>query len=203
MAEPAGWIVLGRLNGTPAALQLDAAGEERARTPLTDETVAAWVADAEAATAPRWVWNDASTWYPRLLAAGVGVGRGLGRRGRRRRGPVRPRRCRDAHRRPRRAGRRGRGVPPPARCGRPRDRSGEAASSPGRRVGRSARRRRAAGGGPAVGPCRPRPHPRRRAGGAPARGRSAPRAPGCRGPRPPRARRPDSEPGFAAEAAAG
>jgi len=75
MAEPAGWIVLGRLNGTPAALQLDAAGEERARTPLTDETVAAWVADAEAATAPRWVWNDASTWYPRLLAAGVRVGR--------------------------------------------------------------------------------------------------------------------------------
>ncbi len=31
--------------------------------------------EAETADAPRWVWDDTTTWYPRLLEAGVRVGR--------------------------------------------------------------------------------------------------------------------------------
>ncbi|TDN92866.1 bifunctional 3'-5' exonuclease/DNA polymerase [Microbacterium sp. BK668] len=76
MAEPPAWIVLGRLDGVPAAALLDASGQERERITLTDEGLPAWVAAAEAAPAPpRWVWSDATVWYPRLLAAGVRVGR--------------------------------------------------------------------------------------------------------------------------------
>src|SRR6478735_1654250 len=74
MAEPPAWIVLGRLDGAPSAVVLDAVGDERERVALTDETLAEWVAHTEAAEGPRWVWSDATTraGAPDGLAEAVG-----------------------------------------------------------------------------------------------------------------------------------
>ena len=41
---------------------------------LSDEAFAAYVRQQER-HAPRWVWDDTATWYPRLLARGVRIGR--------------------------------------------------------------------------------------------------------------------------------
>ncbi|WP_214466943.1 bifunctional 3'-5' exonuclease/DNA polymerase [Microbacterium flavescens] len=73
--DPPSWIVLGRTDGAVAAALLDADGVETERRTLTRAGLAVWVAEREAADAPRWVWNDAPQWYAALLASGVRVGR--------------------------------------------------------------------------------------------------------------------------------
>ena len=70
---PAAWIVLGRDRDGVAAALLDAGGAETSRMRVDD--AAAWVAGIEAASAPRWVWNDTPTWYDDLLTQGVRVAR--------------------------------------------------------------------------------------------------------------------------------
>ncbi|WP_243074875.1 bifunctional 3'-5' exonuclease/DNA polymerase [Microbacterium sp. SS28] len=74
-ADVVAWIVLGRAGGDVVAATLDAVGRECARETLTATDAAAWIADREAVDAPRWVWSDATSWYPGLLAAGVRVAR--------------------------------------------------------------------------------------------------------------------------------
>jgi DNA polymerase-1 len=69
------WIVLGRVSGEVGAATLDAAGREIHRIVLAGPDAAAWVAERESAGTPRWVWSDATAWYPELLAAGVRVAR--------------------------------------------------------------------------------------------------------------------------------
>ena len=67
------WIAVGRDAGGITAALLNDEGGETARMSVTD--LPSWVADAEAAHAPRWVWSDTPTWYDGLLAAGVRVAR--------------------------------------------------------------------------------------------------------------------------------
>ncbi|GAA5198089.1 bifunctional 3'-5' exonuclease/DNA polymerase [Microbacterium jejuense] len=74
-ADPPAWIVLGRTSRGAVAILLDAAATEYARDDFAEDALAAWVAEVEAAHAPRWVWNDAPRWHPLLLAAGVRVAR--------------------------------------------------------------------------------------------------------------------------------
>jgi DNA polymerase-1 len=69
------WIVVGRTDGGVVAALLDADGAETGRHPLTASDLPGWVAEREAADAPRWVWNDTPQWYASLLRAGVRVGR--------------------------------------------------------------------------------------------------------------------------------
>lgn len=42
---------------------------------IPETELAAFIAEHEAAAAPRWVWSDTASWYPPLLAAGVRVER--------------------------------------------------------------------------------------------------------------------------------
>ena len=74
-ADAPAWIVLGRAAHGATALLLDAEASEARRVDLDDPAVATWVAEIEAAHAPRWVWNDSARWYAPLLAAGVRVAR--------------------------------------------------------------------------------------------------------------------------------
>jgi DNA polymerase-1 len=55
------------------AVEIAADGLERHRHVLTD--TAAWVAEREAVSAPRWVWSDTAEWYSPLLDEGVRVAR--------------------------------------------------------------------------------------------------------------------------------
>jgi len=60
--------------GDVTAVHLDGDGTEVARVSLDESAVAEFVREREPQH-PRWVWNDTSTWYPPLLAAGVRVER--------------------------------------------------------------------------------------------------------------------------------
>lgn len=74
-ADVPAWIVLGRTDESVTAVQLDAHGAELDRQPVEGAALCAWIADAETAWAPRWVWHDTPQWYADLLTAGVRVGR--------------------------------------------------------------------------------------------------------------------------------
>lgn len=68
-------VVLGRSADAVATATLDEEGVEIARERVAASDLAAWVADVEKASSPRWVWNDAPRWYPALLADGVRLAR--------------------------------------------------------------------------------------------------------------------------------
>ncbi|MBK0419595.1 bifunctional 3'-5' exonuclease/DNA polymerase [Leucobacter sp. CSA1] len=74
------WCVLGRVpgggvaRGRVAAVEVDAAGERSAPIPIATAELPAFVAARER-SAPRWVWSDTPSWYPRLLEAGVRIER--------------------------------------------------------------------------------------------------------------------------------
>jgi len=70
-----GWIVLGRMSGDIAIAVLDATGDETERMVLAKADAVQWLEERESAVAPRWVWSDATAWYPELLAAGVRLAR--------------------------------------------------------------------------------------------------------------------------------
>lgn len=74
-ADAPAWIVLGRADGGALAALLDADGRELARERIAASDEADWIARAEAAFAPRWVWNDTPRWYAALLDRGVRVAR--------------------------------------------------------------------------------------------------------------------------------
>ncbi len=65
--------------GSAVALTpLDAAGLSQGPVEwVSAEALAAAVRDREAATHPRWVWDDTAHWYPPLLAAGVRIDRAV------------------------------------------------------------------------------------------------------------------------------
>ena len=65
--------------GSAVALTpLDAAGLPQGSVEMVSfEALAAAVGDREAATHPRWVWDDTAHWYPPLLAAGVRIDRAV------------------------------------------------------------------------------------------------------------------------------
>lgn len=68
------WSVLGRgPDGTVVVADLNADGTERRRTSVDSAALASRV--RAAGPARRWVWSDATRWYPPLLAAGVVVAR--------------------------------------------------------------------------------------------------------------------------------
>ncbi|WP_405372884.1 MULTISPECIES: bifunctional 3'-5' exonuclease/DNA polymerase [unclassified Microbacterium] len=68
------WIVVGTAPGGGIALvELDADGGEIDRTHTAKRELSGLVAAAPRAV--RWVWSDASYWYPALIAAGVRVAR--------------------------------------------------------------------------------------------------------------------------------
>ena len=70
---PVRWCVLGQASGGRVeAIDLS---EGAASVTLTKEEFPRWIADREAAGAPRWVWSDTAAWLPSLLAAGVRVER--------------------------------------------------------------------------------------------------------------------------------
>lgn len=73
--DAAAWVVLGREGDDITAVAMDAAAGELSRHAVTAGDLAAWVARVEASQAVRWVWSDATRWYPRLLAEGVRVAR--------------------------------------------------------------------------------------------------------------------------------
>jgi len=60
--------------GDVTAVLLDDDGSETERVVLDESAVAEFVREQEPQH-PRWIWNDTSTWYPPLLAAGVRVER--------------------------------------------------------------------------------------------------------------------------------
>lgn len=70
-----GWVVLGRSRAGVVAAMLDASGAEVSRESIADQGLAGWVAHAESAWGPRWVWHDTPQWYAPLLADGVRVAR--------------------------------------------------------------------------------------------------------------------------------
>lgn len=73
---PPRWCVLGRTSdGGVAAVDSGVGGERSAPIRLRDEDLPAFVAERESSAPPRWVWSDTPSWYPRLLEAGVRVGR--------------------------------------------------------------------------------------------------------------------------------
>ncbi|MHC2999047.1 bifunctional 3'-5' exonuclease/DNA polymerase [Microbacterium sp. HJ5] len=74
-ADAAAWIVLARMDDGVVAAMLDADGAERRRVRIATGDLPGWVADREAALAPRWVWNDAPQWYPALLGASIRLAR--------------------------------------------------------------------------------------------------------------------------------
>lgn len=57
------------------AVTLNALGETVDRIDLDADALQEFVATQESAVQPRWVWSDAPSWYPQLLAAGVTVER--------------------------------------------------------------------------------------------------------------------------------
>jgi DNA polymerase-1 len=61
--------------GACTALDVDVDGRELDRTTLAADDVSGWVAQAEDSDAPRWILRSAQEVYPRLLAAGVRLGR--------------------------------------------------------------------------------------------------------------------------------
>lgn len=67
------WIVVGRTSAGTAAAYLDENGAETHRLPVAD--LPTWIAQTEAALAPRWVWSDTPSWYDSVLAAGGRVAR--------------------------------------------------------------------------------------------------------------------------------
>lgn len=67
------WVAIGRVAGETCVAMLDGAGDEQSREVLTDALVPGWVSDMERTASPRWIWNDATQWYPRLIGAGVRV----------------------------------------------------------------------------------------------------------------------------------
>jgi len=67
------WVAIGRAAGETCVAMLDPVGVEQSREVLTDARLPAWVAEMERNASPRWIWNDATQWYPRLLGAGVRV----------------------------------------------------------------------------------------------------------------------------------
>lgn len=70
---PVRWCVLGQASGGRVeAIDLS---EGAASETLTKDEFPRWIADREAAGAPRWVWSDTAAWLPSLLAAGVRVER--------------------------------------------------------------------------------------------------------------------------------
>ena len=70
---PVRWCVLGQASGGRVeAIDLS---EGAASVTLTKDEFPRWIADREAASAPRWVWSDPAAWLPSLLAAGVRVER--------------------------------------------------------------------------------------------------------------------------------
>jgi DNA polymerase-1 len=73
--DPPTWVVLGRSSGAVVAVLLDASAAERERVALPGSDAPAWIASTEATASPRWVWSDASAWYPELLTAGVRLSR--------------------------------------------------------------------------------------------------------------------------------
>lgn len=62
-------------SGGYLAIELNDAGDEVTRTRLSDLEMPAWVAEQERTDAPRWVIRSARDLYPRLLDAGVLLGR--------------------------------------------------------------------------------------------------------------------------------
>ncbi len=74
-ADGAAWIVLGRTPDGVASVALGVDGTELGRTDFSNSAWIAAVGEAEAAFAPRWVWNDTAAWDPALLDAGVRVAR--------------------------------------------------------------------------------------------------------------------------------
>ena len=70
---PVRWCVLGQASGGRVeAIDLS---EDAASVTLTKDEFPRWIAEREAAGAPRWVWSDTAAWLPSLLAAGVRVER--------------------------------------------------------------------------------------------------------------------------------
>lgn len=70
---PIRWCVLGQASGGRVeAIDLS---EGAASVTLTKDEFPRWIAEREAAGAPRWVWSDTAAWLPSLLAAGVRVER--------------------------------------------------------------------------------------------------------------------------------
>ena len=70
---PVRWCVLGQASGGRVeAIDLS---EGAASVTLTKDEFPRWIAEREAAGAPRWVWSDTAAWLPSLLAAGVRVER--------------------------------------------------------------------------------------------------------------------------------
>ncbi|MET0736243.1 MAG: bifunctional 3'-5' exonuclease/DNA polymerase [Microbacterium sp.] len=70
------FVVLGAgADGSRGVATLDVDGVVLDRLGVAEAGFASWVAECEAEWAPRWVWNDAPTWYSPLLEAGVRVAR--------------------------------------------------------------------------------------------------------------------------------
>ncbi|WP_373283528.1 bifunctional 3'-5' exonuclease/DNA polymerase [Sediminivirga luteola] len=73
---PARWCVLGHTAARRvAAVMLNALGDTIDRIELDADALPEFVSAQESAVSPRWVWSDAPSWYPPLLAAGVRVDR--------------------------------------------------------------------------------------------------------------------------------
>ena len=74
-ADAPAWIVLGRTARGADVIRLDHAAAELDRSEVDQGALTAWIADAEARWAPRWVWHDTPQWYTALLADGVRIAR--------------------------------------------------------------------------------------------------------------------------------
>lgn len=73
---PPAWCVLGHGEGGRSHLiALDADGRRLGAQEVAAAELPALVGRWESEHSPRWVWSDAAAWYPRLLAAGVTLGR--------------------------------------------------------------------------------------------------------------------------------
>lgn len=70
------WCVIGRTSaGGLAAVCISADGTHQEPVALSLEQLGVFVAELEAAAAPRWVWHSTSSYYPGLLGSGVRVER--------------------------------------------------------------------------------------------------------------------------------
>ena len=70
------WCVLGHApDGGIVAVEVGPGGERSAPILVAAEDLPGFIAQREAAAPPRWVWSDTPSWYPRLLEAGVRIGR--------------------------------------------------------------------------------------------------------------------------------
>ncbi|WP_449408327.1 bifunctional 3'-5' exonuclease/DNA polymerase [Microbacterium maritypicum] len=73
---PERWIALVRVGvGGWRAVEIDPTGVETSRHQVADADLPAWVSGREGEGAPRWVIRSAREVYPRLLSAGVRLGR--------------------------------------------------------------------------------------------------------------------------------